>query len=161
LPHTSRRCPGFGNDCPGFWWGERPREPRCPESKTFRPDFVNACPDQNHRCPERKSGCPELVSRCPDGFRICPDFQTIAPFLKAPAPIYGTPRLFCNLLPKSKLRFNVGQASRLPADGFAIGKKPHGRRIARADALADRRDACPTLFAAFNFQPSTFNSQLT
>jgi hypothetical protein len=31
LPQTACRCPGFDNDCPEFWWGERPREPHCPD----------------------------------------------------------------------------------------------------------------------------------
>ena len=157
LPGLARRCPGCDNDCTEFWWGERPREPHCPGTKISHPDFVNACPDRDHRCPDFQTGCPGLVSRCPGGFRLCPDFQPPAPFLRAIAPISKTPRRFCNLLPQRHLRYNVGQASRLPANGKAIGGKPLERTIARADALADRRDACPTLSAALNLQPSTLN----
>ncbi len=103
LPRTFRRCPGFDNDCPEFWWGERPREPRCPESKTFRPVFGNDCPDLAGRCPDRKSSCPGSMSHCPGHFRFRPDFQTLAPVLKAVAPISGAPRLFYKLLPQSNL----------------------------------------------------------
>jgi len=103
LPQFACRCPGFDNDRPEFWWGERPREPRCPESKTYRPDHVNACPEFDSSRADFQTGCPGLVSGCAGSFRLCPDFQTVAPFLKAFAPIYGAPRRFCNLLPQSNL----------------------------------------------------------
>jgi hypothetical protein len=103
LPRTSSRCPGFDNDRADFWWGERPREPRCPESKTFHPDYVNVCPDIDSGCPDFQTGCPGSMSRCPGSFRFCPDFLTVAPFLRAIAPISKTPRRFCNLLPQSNL----------------------------------------------------------
>jgi hypothetical protein len=110
--------------CPGFRWGERPREPRCPgfdndcpgtqnrrpvfksrrpESKTFRPDFVNSYPDFASRRPGFQNSCPGLVNRCPGFFQLCPEFQPLAPFLNVVAPIYGKPRQFCNLLPQSIL----------------------------------------------------------
>jgi hypothetical protein len=103
LPRTSRICPGFDNDCPKFWWGERPREPRCPETKTFHPDYVNVCPDIDSGCPGFQNSCLGRMSRCPEGFRLCPDFQTLAPFVKPVAPIFRRLRSFCNLLPQSHL----------------------------------------------------------
>jgi len=103
LPRLARRCPGFDNDCPEFWWGERPREPHCPGTKTSRPDLVNTCPDRDHHCPGRKTGCSGSMSHGPGGFRLCPDFLTVAPDLRAAAPISKTPRRFCNLLPQSHL----------------------------------------------------------
>jgi|SRR5665213_679142 len=38
-----------------------------------------------------------------------------------------------------------GQASCLSADGAAIGEEPLERKMARADALVDRLEACPTI----------------
>ena len=55
LPRLVRRCFGFDNDCPEFWWGERPREPRRPESKIFRSDFLNGCPGVDCRRPTQKN----------------------------------------------------------------------------------------------------------
>jgi hypothetical protein len=109
-PQLARRCPGFDNDCPEFGWGERPREPRRPEPKTFRPAFGNDCPDFDSRRPDFQNCCPELVNRCPGFFRHCPEFQTLAPFLKATAPISWMFRLFFNLLPVSNLHKLVGTA---------------------------------------------------
>jgi hypothetical protein len=105
FPKSVRRRPFFDNNCPAFRWSERPREPRCPESKTFRPALGNACPGFDSRRPGFQNSCPGLVNRCPDIFRHCLGFQTLAPFLKAFAPIFRRPRLFCNLLPVSYLRY--------------------------------------------------------
>jgi hypothetical protein len=112
------RCPGFDNDCPEFWWGERPREPHCPGTKTIRPDHVNACPEFDSSRTDFQTGCPGLVSRCPGAFQLCPDFQTIAPDFNADAPISGTPRLFCNLLPQSKLHKIAAKRRRIRKNPF-------------------------------------------
>jgi hypothetical protein len=103
LPQSVRRSPDFDNGCPEFWWGERPREPRYPESKTCRPAFGDACSGFDRRRPDLQNSRPGLVNRCPDFFRLCPGFQTFAPFLKASAPISGAPRSLYNLLPHSNL----------------------------------------------------------
>ena len=88
LPRLFRRCPGFDNDCPEFWWGERPREPRCPESKTSRPDFVNVCPDIDSRLPRFSNHLPRIDEPLPRRFpalpRIsdpCPVFESCCPDL--------------------------------------------------------------------------------
>src|ERR1035438_1830123 len=64
----------------------------------------SALPVAPRRLPRTFRRCPGSMSRCPGFFRLSPDFQTLAPVLKAVALIYGTPRLFCNMLPVSYLR---------------------------------------------------------
>jgi hypothetical protein len=135
LPRLFSRCPGFDNDCPDFWWGEHPREPRCPESKTSRPGLGNDCPDSAGHCPGFKNDRPGLASHCPGNFQLCPDFQTLAPFLKTAAPIPRTPRQFHNLLLQSKLDVDCGDMS-------PLSKRGHVRAL-----------QIPT----FNPQPSTIN----
>ncbi len=103
LPRFIRLCPGFDNDCPEFWWGEHPREPRCPVPNPSRPALGKNCADLEIDCPGTKDTCPDSMSRRPGRIRFCPDAQTFAPFVIAAAPIYRTPRQFCNLLPVSNL----------------------------------------------------------
>jgi hypothetical protein len=137
LPRLACRCSGFDNDCPEFWWGERPREPRCPESKTFRPDYVNDCPDIDSGSPGLQSSCPGLVRRCPGSFRLCPDFQTLAPFFKAIAPIHTPSRLFHNLLPQSILHKIAAKRHRIRKNSFVPFVPFRGQ--------------------TFNLHPSTYN----
>jgi hypothetical protein len=154
LPQPVCRCPGFDNDCPEFWWGERPREPHCPEPKTVRPDFVNACPDRDHRRPGRKTGCPGWVSRCPGCFRLCPDFQPPAPFLRAIAPIYGVPRRFCNLLPQSHLcssRRKEALTEKLPGEVTSADFTGRGKsEIGKAEI---KQSLVTSAATTFNLQP--------
>jgi len=55
---------------------------------------------------------------------------------------------------------NVGQSSSLSAEGEAIGKEPLERTMVRADTLADRQDACPTLKLAIVGRPNVGKSSI-
>ena len=115
LPRLVRRCPDFDNRCPEFWWGERPREPRCPESKTSCPDFLNGCPGFDSHRPDFQDRCPGFVSRCPGFFRLCLEFFTPPPVLKASAPIFLGLKPACNTLFHSNLGWIPARSAQKPS----------------------------------------------